>query len=133
MVRLVSSLAIAATGMVVLAAGAGAQVAPPKGGDPQPVSISFRNETKTTLVVQGASRGKGNIERRGQPIVIKDGKTGYDNNVPPGPRKVTIIDYNTNRTLLLNFPFLVPQGRDLQLVIRTSPTNPNAIILSQDQ
>ena len=137
MLRQTSALLMAVAGTLALVALAPAQTGtpPPKGGgaDPQPVSISFRNDTKMTLVVRGSSIVK-NMERRGPPIQIKDGKTGFDNNVPPGKRFITILDYNQpNRPLLVNFPIVVPMGRDLAIVIRTAPNNPNAIILAPDQ
>ena len=135
MLRCTCVLLIAVAGMLALVTIAPAQTGtpPPKGGDPQPVSISFRNDTKMTLVVRGSSIVK-NMERRGQPIQIKEGKTGFDNNVPPGKRLITILDYNQpNRPLLVDFPIAVPMGRDLAIVIRTDPNNPNRIILAPDQ
>lgn len=132
--RFTSALMIAVAGMLALVASAPAQIGtPPKGGnpDPPPVSVSFRNDTKMTLVVRGSSIVKNMGERRGPAILIQDGKTGFDNNVPPGKRFVTIIDYKTNRPLLLNFPFVVPAGRDLPLVIRSAPND--RIVLMPDQ
>jgi hypothetical protein len=133
--RLTGTMLIAVAGMLALVASAPAQVgAPPKGGgDPPPVNVSFRNETKMTLLVRGSSIVKNNVVRRWDPVVIQDGKTGFDNNVPPGKRSVTIIDYKTNRPLLVNFQFTVPAGRDLPLVIRSVPNDPNRIILTPDQ
>jgi hypothetical protein len=133
MVRFLSVLVLAAAGMAGLVGIDAVQAqAQPKKGDPPPVSISFRNDTKITIVVRGSTLVKGMI-RRGQPILIRDGKTGFDNNVPPGQRLITVIDYNQNKPLLVDLPIVVPQGRDLQLVIRVSPTDPNRVILVQDQ
>ncbi|GEM_PF-6170465 len=135
MLRFTGALLIAVAGMLALVAFAPAQTGtpPPKGGgtDPQPVSISFRNDTKMTLVVRGSIVVKGMIRGR-QPIQIKEGKTGFDNNVPPGKLSITILD-NNQRPLLVNYGIVVPMGRDLAIVIRTAPNNPNQIILAPDQ
>ena len=134
MVRFLLVLVLAAAGMAGLVGidAAQAQAQPQKKGEPQPVSISFRNDTKVTVVVRGSSLVKGMVRGR-QPVQIRDGKTGYDNNIQPGQHRITIIDYNQNRPLLVDFPIVVPQGRDLQLVIRVSPTDPNRVVLAQDQ
>lgn len=133
MVRFASSLVIAAACMAGLIGSdvARAQVQPKK-GDPQPVSISFRNDTNMTVVVRGSSLVNGMI-RGGQPVLIRSGKVGFDNNVPPGKRRITVIDYDQNRPLLVDFPILVPPGRDLPIVIRVSPIDAKRIILTPDQ
>lgn len=133
MVRFASSLVIAAACLVGLAAlDVRPAQAQPKKGELQPVSIGFRNETKSTVVVRGSSLVNGMI-RGGQPVLIRSGKAGFDNNVPPGQRRITVIDYNQNRPLLVDFPILVPQGRDLFVVIRVSPVDPKRIVLTPDQ
>ena len=133
MLRFTVSLLIASAGMLALV-GIGADTAlAQKGNDPPPVSISFRNDTKLTLVVRGSSNVKGMV-RGGQPILIREGKKGFDNNVPPGNRLITIVDYNNpTRPLWFNFPIVVPPGRDMQLVIRSAPNEPNRISLAPDQ
>lgn len=133
MFRMLSVLVLAAAGMTGLVGVVDAQAQPQqKKGDPPPVSISFRNDTKMTVVVRGSSLVKGMI-RGGQPVLIRAGNIGFDNNVPPGQRRITVIDYNQNRPLLVDFPIVVPPGRDLQVVIRVSPTDPNRVILTPDQ
>jgi len=133
MARFASSLVIAAACMAGLLGSDVARVqAQAKKGDPQPVSISFRNDTKVTLVVRGASLVNGMI-RGGQPLLIRSGKTSFDNNVPPGQRRITVIDYTQNRPLLVDFPIPVPPGRDLQVVIRVSPLDAKRIILTPEQ
>jgi len=130
--RFTGTMLIAVAGMLALAASSLAQTGAPKGGDPAPVNVSYRNETKMTLVVRGSSIVKGNV-RRGDPVIIPDGKKGFDNNVPPGNRSVTILDNRTGRSLLVDFRFTVPPGRDLPLVIRPDQNNPNRIVLTPDQ
>jgi len=135
MTRFTGAMLFAVAGMLALVVSASAQTgAPPKGGnpDPPPVNVSFRNDTKMTLLVRGSSLVKGAF-RRWDPIIIPDGKVGFDNNVPPGKRSVTIIDYKTNRPLLVDYRFVVPAGRDLSLVIRSEASNPNRLILTPDQ
>ena len=134
MVRFLLVLVLAAAGMAGLVGfdARQAQAQPQKKGEPQPVSIGFRNDTKMTVVVRGSSVVNGMIRGR-QPVLIRNGKIGFDNNIAPGQHRITIIDYNQNRPLLVDFPIVVPQGRDLQLVIRVSPTDPNRVVLAQDQ
>ena len=101
-------------------------------GEIPTVSIRFRNETKTTVIVQGASIVKG-MQRRGQPIVVPAGKSSFDNNVPAGIRLITIGDHNqASRILLRDFPLQVQAGRDLSVVIRPAPNNPDRVILQPD-
>src|SRR5512134_278720 len=89
-------LAFAAT-----AANAPAQV-------PQrPLAIGFRNEVKVTVIVQGATVVNG-MQRRGQPLRIEPTKNGYDINLPPGVRFITIYDANQpSRVLLRDLPVAV--------------------------
>src|SRR5262249_52440504 len=58
-----------------------------------------RNDLKIPVVVQGASVVN-NMVRRGKPVVLAPGKTGWDTNLPAGSRVVTVYDYfQTNRIL----------------------------------
>ncbi len=132
MMRLVPTLLIAAASTLALGAFGANQASAQKGGDPQTVNISFRNDTKTTVLLQGASIVKG-VQRRGQPIVIREAKSAFDNNVPVGVRLITIVDANQPSRILFRDSIQVPAGRDLPLVIRSVPGNPNRVVLAPDQ
>ncbi|MCI0684067.1 MAG: hypothetical protein L0Y71_18310 [Gemmataceae bacterium] len=140
-VRVISAMLIAAATMLTLCAPGAAQVpgpkqppAPKKEKELPPVSIRFRNDTKLTIVLQGISVSPRGVQRRGQPILIREGRAAIDGNVPPGVRLITIVDYNQpSRPLLQNFPLPVAPGRDLQVLIRTDPKNPQRIVLTPDQ
>ena len=138
MPRLILAMLIAAAGMIAFCPSASAQTPgqkpPPqkKENEPPPVSIRFRNDTKFTIVLQGASEVRGMI-RRGQPILIREGRDGFESNVPPGIRLITVVDYNQpSRPLLQNFPLPVAPGRDLKILIRTDPKNPQRIVVTPD-
>ncbi len=126
-VMLGAALLLAAT----LLSGESARAQKP--GDTPTVNINFRNDTATPVLLQGYTIVK-NFQRRGQPLLIREGKSSFDNNVPAGVRFVTIVDYNQpNRILLRDAAIPVAPGRDLQLVIRAAPGNPNRVILQPDQ
>src|SRR5437879_6337558 len=116
MKRLVPTMLIAAASMLALGAF-GANRASAQKGESLPISISFRNDTKTTVLLQGATVVKG-VQRRGQPIVIREGKSAFDNNVPVGIRLITIVDANQPSRILYRDSIPVPAGRDIALVIR---------------
>lgn len=63
--------------------------------------IGFRNDLTIPVIVQGVSL-VGNMQRRGQPFLIKPGKTVWDNNLPMGLRYYTLYDGNRQRILLRN-------------------------------
>lgn len=141
MFRIIVGMLIATAGMFTVCAVGSAQAPgqkqPPaqkKDNDLPPVNIRFRNDTKLTIVLQGVSIVNG-MERRGQPILIREGRAGFESNVPSGvPHLITIVDYNQpSRPLLRNFPLPVPPGRDLQVLIRTDPKNPQRLVLTPDQ
>lgn len=140
MSRIIVGLLIAAAGMIALcplvSAQAPGQKPPPaqkKENELPPVSIRFRNDTKMTVVLQGVSIIRG-MQRRRQPVLIKEGRSGFESNITPGTHLITIFDYNQpSRPLLQNFQLLVPPGRDLQVLIRIDPTNPQRVVLSPDQ
>jgi hypothetical protein len=77
--------------------------------------IAFRNETQTPLLVQGASLVNGMLQR-GQPLTIYPDRTGYDVNLPPGIRQITISDPNQAGRVLLreNVPY---RGKNLLFTI----------------
>src|SRR5262245_29275625 len=131
MKRLIPTLLIAAAGMLALGSFAANRASAQK-GDPPPISIAFRNDTKMTVLLQGASIVKG-VKRSGQPILIREGKTAFDNNVPIGIRLITIVDANQPSRVLYRDSIPVPPGRDVALVIRPMPNNPNRVILAPDQ
>src|SRR5438105_15090319 len=61
--------------------------------------IGFRNDLKAPVIIQGVSLVN-NMQRRGQPFLVKPGKTVWDNNLPMGLRYYTIYDANQQRILL---------------------------------
>jgi hypothetical protein len=141
--RLTCILFLAAAGAWAMAHG-GLVVAQAPAPNPQPkgpnatakniptVSIGFRNEFKSAIIIQGHSIVNG-MQRRGQPLFINAGKIAFDNNVPAGVRFITILDATQpSRVLLLNFQIPVPAGRDQQLLVRPAPNNPNRIVLMPD-
>jgi hypothetical protein len=71
------------------------------------VTLGFRNDTKSAIIVQGATKLHNQI-RRGQPVIIAPGRIGYDVNVPHGIRFITIYDATQpSRILLVNFPLAI--------------------------
>lgn len=84
--------------------------------------IGFKNETNIPIIVQGASVTNGMV-RQGPPIVIAAGRLGYDGNLPPGPRIITIYDGTLPQRVLLQ-PTPIPfQGRDIVLSVVPAPNN----------
>src|SRR5947209_6657733 len=75
----------------------------------QPGGIGFRNETKSPVLVEGASMVNGML-RRGQPIRIPPGQMAWDSNLSPGPRYVTIYDANQPTRILYRDPPIPFQG-----------------------
>jgi hypothetical protein len=69
-----------------------------QGQSPGP-GIGFRNDLQVPVIVQGVSLVN-NMQRRGQPLVVRPGKTVWDNNLPTGMRFYTIYDANGQRILL---------------------------------
>jgi len=134
----------ALAGLLALASGwphAGGQGQPspqpknPQPQNPQPkniptVSIAFRNEHDSAVIVQGHSIING-MQRRGQPILVQPGKSSFDNLVPVGIRFITVFDANRPSRVLLQ-PFAVRVQGDLQVLIRTAPNSPQRVILTPD-
>ncbi len=85
------------------------------------VAISFRNEMKTPVIVQGFSVVNG-MAKAGMALVILPGKTAIDINVPVGAiRFYRVVD--ANRPVLQyirNLPVPVLQN-DINLAIRGVP------------
>jgi len=81
--------------------------------------VGCRNDLKTPVIVQGASIVNGMI-RRGPPILIQPGKTGWDNKLPAGIRYVTIYDANQPNRILIRDVRVPFQGLDLMYTIQVS-------------
>ncbi len=91
------------------------------------VSVGFRNDTATAVIVQGTSKVN-NVPRRGQPFAVAPGKINYDNNVPLGVRFVTIYyAAQPSKILLSNGPVFV-QGRAPMFAI-TAGRLPGQVVL----
>lgn len=104
----------------------------PAQGPQRPLAIGFRNDVKITVIVQGATVVNG-MQRRGQPLRIEPTKAGYDINLPPGIRFITIYDANQpSRVLLRDLPVPVGQG-DLFFAIRSAPGGQARVILVPDK
>jgi hypothetical protein len=135
MKRYASMLLLAAASMIALTQQSPRVQAQSKGTPPKnlpTVSIAFRNELKSAIIVQGHSVVSG-MQRRGQPVAIAAGKVSFDNNVPAGIRYITVYDPNQpSPPLLQNVPIQVQPGRDLQVLIRTAPNNPKRIVVVPD-
>jgi hypothetical protein len=138
MKRYLTILSLAAAGMIALAPiGLGQAPGPKSRNNPQSknvptVSIAFRNDLKSPIIVQGHSVVSG-MQRRGQPVAVPAGKINFDNAVPAGVRYITVFDPSQpSRPLLQNVPIQVPPGRDLQVLIRTAPNNAKRVIIVPD-
>jgi hypothetical protein len=81
--------------------------------------IGLRNETNVPILVQGASIVNGMI-RRSQPFGVGSGQIGWDLNLDPGPRQITVYDATRPNRIL--FQGVVRfQGKDMFFLIRPSP------------
>jgi hypothetical protein len=79
--------------------------------------ITFKNETKVTLVVQGwtyQNRQK-NIRKAGPMMKIEPGKSATDLNVPAAPRAIVIFDSLGRRLFARELPY---DGTDISVAIR---------------
>lgn len=83
------------------------------------VSVGFHNETKQSILIQGVTMVNGK-PKQGQPLLVTPGKTGFDANVPPGIRIITIYDSAKTKMILLQTPVQV-QNRDIVLAVRVGP------------
>jgi hypothetical protein len=138
--RSVQLLTLAAAGVVaLLATSAPLAGQAPKGPLPQQgvptVSMAFRNTLDKPVIIQGHSI-VGGVQRRGQPIPVPAGKVNFDNNVPAGVRMVRFVSVfdgaQPSRVLVRNVPIPVEPGRDVRVLIRVSPTNPDVILVVPD-
>ena len=91
--------------------------------------ITFKNETKATLVVQGwtfLNRQK-TIRKAGPMMKIEAGKSATDFNVPAAPRAIVVFDSLGRRLYARELPF---DGSDCTVEIRVNPRT-NGINLVQ--
>jgi hypothetical protein len=96
---------------------------------PNPVSVGFRNQTNSNILVQGytiinKTRSPGQILQ-----LKKSGGMAFDSTVPIGVRYVNIYDANNPTVILLrDFPVAI-QKRDAFFDIVPTPTNPKIFML----
>lgn len=90
--------------------------------------IGFVNELKGPIVVQGSSIENGMV-RRGPPILIFPGKVGWDMNLKPGPRSITIYDGRQTTRILYQGPPIPFAGQDMLFAVRGAG-NPLRIFLA---
>lgn len=90
--------------------------------------IGFRNDLPFPVVVHGSTITM-NVVHRGSPIFLPVGRTGWDNNLLPGTRYITIFDANMpSKVLCRNVPVSFV-GRDQFYRIRLVPGLMNRIEL----
>lgn len=85
--------------------------------------IAFINKTDSPIIIQGASYVNGMLQKSPQFVVFPN-KTGYDYNLFPGFRQITIYDANRPNVVLLRKTVSFV-GQDIQFFVRPS-INPNA-------
>lgn len=90
--------------------------------------IGFVNELKYPIIVQG-STVENNMVRRGLPVLVFPGKTGWDINLKPGRRFITIYDGRQTTRVLYQGPPVLFAGRDMQFAVRILPTTPPRVLL----
>jgi hypothetical protein len=92
--------------------------------------MGFRNDLKTPVVIQGANIVNGML-RRSKPLVLLPGKTGWDTNLPPGNRIVTVYDYfQPNRILFQGT--VAFQGNDMFFAVQAVGTPPQLRLMPMD-
>jgi hypothetical protein len=69
--------------------------------------IRFRNDMKIPIIVQGTTVIKPGMARKGPPVLLKTGQTGWDPNLPVGNRLITIYDANQPNRVLFQTTVLV--------------------------
>lgn len=90
--------------------------------------IGFINEVKIPVIVQGSTVDRQMI-RRGLPVVVFPGKTGWDINLKPGPRFITVYDGRQTTRVLYQGPPIPFAGHNLLFAIRLHPANPLRVVL----
>jgi hypothetical protein len=93
--------------------------------------IGFRNDLKMPVIVQGVSLVN-NMQRRGQPFLIKPGKTVWDNNLPMGVRYYSFYEGNQQRILLRDRAVRV-QAADQFFAIRVAVGGPAPIKIESEK
>ena len=93
------------------------------------VSVSFRNQTNTNVLVKGYTIVPGG-KRNGQILPLpKNGGKAFEPNVPVGVRYITVHDaLQPAKILLQDFPVPI-QNRDVSFDIVPVPGNPNRVML----
>jgi hypothetical protein len=81
--------------------------------------ITFRNDLKTPVFIQGASVVN-RMFLRSQPILILPGRSALDPQLPPGKRWITIYDAN-QRNRILHQSVIPFTGQSLRLRVHLSP------------
>jgi hypothetical protein len=91
--------------------------------------ITFKNETKVNLVVQGATflNIQKNILKSGPALKVEPGKSVTDFNVPAAPRVIQIFDPLGRRLYRRELPY---DGSDVTVEIRIDPRT-GGIVLAQ--
>ena len=91
--------------------------------------ITFKNETKINLVVQGATylNRQRNLLKAGPSLKIKAGESGTDFNVPAPSRVIIITDALGRRLFMRELPY---DGADCTVEIQTDPRT-GGIVLRQ--
>ena len=98
----------------------------------QAVTLSFRNDTKAPVIVQGWTLVN-NMPRRGQAIVVNPGKTLSDKSLPAGTRYISVYDANQpTRVYMRDQRVEVQRNADLLFSIRPHATVPQRVILNQE-
>lgn len=90
--------------------------------------LGFVNELKIPVIVQGSSV-ENNMIRRGPPLLVFAGKTGWDLNLKQGRRFITIYDARQTTRVLYQGPPIMFTGRDMQFAIRFLPGAPSRVVL----
>src|SRR5262245_49216708 len=94
----------------------------PMSASARAAGIGFKSNVPIPVIVQGATVVD-NMLRRGAPVIIPPGKAGWDLNLKPGIRIITIYDGRQPTRVLYQGP--VPfQGEDIILNINPVPRNP---------
>jgi hypothetical protein len=90
--------------------------------------IGFRNDLKIPIFVQGESVIDGML-RKGQPVLIIPGRVGWDLRLPPGNRRITILDATVPAGRTLHRETINFEGQDLRFLIRPGPAGTLKLIL----
>jgi hypothetical protein len=90
--------------------------------------ITFKNETKMTLVVQGGTflNIQKNIFKLGPALKVEPGKSVTDFNVPAAPRVIQIFDPLGRRLYRQELPY---DGSDVTVEIRIHPRTGGIVLV----